>query len=264
VGLPTRSVGKRFLGGPAGSGLCLCHSARDTWSRDDANRAIFIARPVFPSGSSIRIYMSFPQQRRAGQPRLHPPCRRVKARACLRSKFHSQLPNFPLHTVFEQIKHVGSTSHSSSIRRRPTIGPSFSAFMAPWNAACSTMDQHPSSRTLSMNLSSAIEKQVLAAAVVAPAPAPDKTPVHRFIRGAEPGCEKETTRARRRRLEASRFCAARDRRRRQHPAARGLPPEHRELCGHDESAGRHRRPFAGQRPFCRRRLHGPLATTRQR
>jgi len=56
-----------------------------------------------------------------------------------------------------------------------------------------------------MNLSSAIEKQVLAAAVVAPAPAPDKTPVHRFIRGAEPGCEKETTRARRRRLEASRF-----------------------------------------------------------
>jgi hydroxymethylglutaryl-CoA reductase (NADPH) len=56
-----------------------------------------------------------------------------------------------------------------------------------------------------MNLSSAIEKQLLAAAVVGPAPAPNKTPVNRFNRGAEPGCEKETNHARRRRLEASRF-----------------------------------------------------------
>jgi hydroxymethylglutaryl-CoA reductase (NADPH) len=56
-----------------------------------------------------------------------------------------------------------------------------------------------------MNLSSAKEKQVFAASVDAPAPAPNKTPVHRFTRGAEPKCEEATIRAHRRRLEASGF-----------------------------------------------------------
>ncbi|MCU0602396.1 MAG: hydroxymethylglutaryl-CoA reductase [Desulfobacterales bacterium] len=56
-----------------------------------------------------------------------------------------------------------------------------------------------------MSLSSAIEKQVLAAAVDAPAPAPNKTPLHRSIHGAESEGEVEGIRARRRRFQASRF-----------------------------------------------------------
>ena len=201
--------------------------------------------------------MSFPQQRRAGQPRLHPPCGRVKAHAGFRSKFHAQLRNFSLDTVFEQIKHVGNTPLSSSIRRRPIIGTSFSALMAPWNAACSTMwstsivqdtvnepflsHRKTGSRCRGRRAGAGPEQN-------APSPVHPRRRIGRRS-GGNPRAPAP--------LPGFPLCAARDRRPRQHPAARGLLSEHRELCGHGESAGRDRRPFAGQRPFCRRRLHGP-------